>query len=65
MALFYMSDACTHSAHSAINCVVTGGASGIGRAIAIELLRCGATVVAVDRNPSGLQKLAEDQLAAI
>jgi NAD(P)-dependent dehydrogenase (short-subunit alcohol dehydrogenase family) len=33
--------------------VVTGGASGIGAAIAAELLRCGARVAAFDLDPSG------------
>lgn len=34
--------------------VVTGAASGIGRAIVIELAAAGATVAAVDRNEAGL-----------
>jgi 2-hydroxycyclohexanecarboxyl-CoA dehydrogenase len=34
--------------------VVTGGASGIGRAIAITLAEAGATVAATDRNADGL-----------
>ncbi|ART67421.1 2-hydroxycyclohexanecarboxyl-CoA dehydrogenase [Mycobacterium dioxanotrophicus] len=34
--------------------VVTGAASGIGRAIAVGLSAAGATVVAVDRDPQGL-----------
>ncbi|MCV7160881.1 SDR family oxidoreductase [Mycolicibacterium brisbanense] len=41
--------------------VVTGAASGIGRAIAVELGAAGARVVAVDRDPQGLS----DTVAAI
>jgi 2-hydroxycyclohexanecarboxyl-CoA dehydrogenase len=35
-------------------CLVTGAASGIGRAIAADLAQAGAAVVAVDRNDEGL-----------
>jgi 2-hydroxycyclohexanecarboxyl-CoA dehydrogenase len=35
-------------------CLVTGAASGIGRAITVDLAQAGAAVVAVDRNPQGL-----------
>lgn len=38
--------------------VVTGGASGIGRAIALDLAAAGATVAVVDRNLSGAQQTA-------
>lgn len=34
--------------------VVTGAASGIGRAVAVKLARAGATVAAVDRDEQGL-----------
>jgi short-subunit dehydrogenase len=34
--------------------VVTGGGSGIGRALVLELLNRGASVAAIDINPSGL-----------
>lgn len=39
--------------------VVTGAASGIGRAIALELAADGATVAAVDRNEAGLAQTAQ------
>jgi NAD(P)-dependent dehydrogenase (short-subunit alcohol dehydrogenase family) len=39
--------------------VVTGAASGIGRAIAIELADAGATVAAVDRDRSGLSRTGQ------
>jgi 2-hydroxycyclohexanecarboxyl-CoA dehydrogenase len=39
--------------------VVTGAASGIGRAITITLAEAGATVAAVDRNADGVQAVAE------
>lgn len=39
-------------------CVVTGGASGIGEAIAHELARHGAKVVVLDRNADGAQHVA-------
>jgi NADP-dependent 3-hydroxy acid dehydrogenase YdfG len=40
--------------------IVTGAAGGIGRATALALTACGASVVAVDRDASGLAEL--DQL---
>src|SRR5206468_2394238 len=43
--------------HSA-NCVVTGAASGIGRAVAERLLADGAGVVAVDVDGNGLASVA-------
>ncbi|OWM00557.1 2-hydroxycyclohexanecarboxyl-CoA dehydrogenase [Mycolicibacterium peregrinum] len=39
--------------------VVTGAASGIGRAIALELAAGGATVAAVDRNEAGLAQTVQ------
>ncbi|MBU9766542.1 SDR family oxidoreductase [Mycobacterium sp. TNTM28] len=39
--------------------VVTGAASGIGRAIAVELAHAGATVAAVDRDESGLTQTVQ------
>lgn len=39
--------------------VVTGAASGIGRAIAIDLAADGATVAAVDRNQAGLAQTVQ------
>lgn len=42
--------------------VVTGAASGIGRAVAVTLANAGATVAAVDRNADGVKATA-DQIA--
>ena len=39
---------------------VTGASSGIGRAVSVELVRRGATVIASARNESALQRLVED-----
>ncbi|MBV6469041.1 MAG: 3-phenylpropionate-dihydrodiol/cinnamic acid-dihydrodiol dehydrogenase [Nitrospirae bacterium] len=48
---------------------VTGASSGIGRAVAVELVRRGATVIASARNESPLHHLVEqcggDRLAAV
>ncbi|MEU3568032.1 SDR family NAD(P)-dependent oxidoreductase [Kitasatospora sp. NPDC036755] len=41
------------------SCVVTGAASGIGRAVAERFVREGASVVATDVNEAGLDRLAE------
>lgn len=44
-------------------CVVTGGASGIGKALCIELARLGAkTIVVVDLNFNAAQKVVHDNL---
>ncbi len=40
--------------------ILTGAASGIGRALALLLSRCGATVHALDLNASGLATLADE-----
>src|SRR5206468_4256629 len=40
--------------------LVTGGASGIGRAIAVRLAEAGAHVVIADRNLVGAQEVAAD-----
>ena len=45
--------------------VVTGGASGIGRASAEHFAECGAFVVAADVNGDGLATLANDNIRAI
>ncbi|CRZ18502.1 SDR family NAD(P)-dependent oxidoreductase [Mycolicibacterium neworleansense] len=44
--------------------VVTGAASGIGRAIAIALENAGATVAAVDRNEAGLTQTVRNRANA-
>jgi NADP-dependent 3-hydroxy acid dehydrogenase YdfG len=40
--------------------LLTGAASGIGRALALRLVACGATVHAADMDAAGLQKLAAE-----
>jgi NAD(P)-dependent dehydrogenase (short-subunit alcohol dehydrogenase family) len=47
--------------HTGAVALVTGAASGIGRATAIRLAAEGATVVATDGNAEGLAKLVADQ----
>ena len=42
--------------------IVTGAASGIGRAAAIHFAECGATIVAVDTNADGLATLASERI---
>lgn len=44
--------------------LVTGAASGIGRATVLRLARSGATVVAVDRDHAGLEQTAAEVRAA-
>jgi NAD(P)-dependent dehydrogenase (short-subunit alcohol dehydrogenase family) len=44
--------------------LVTGAASGIGRAVAMRLSRDGATVIAADRDPAGMIATAEAIRAA-
>ena len=44
--------------------LVTGAASGIGRAVALRLSRDGATVIAADRDPAGVIATAEAIRAA-
>ncbi|MCA3561906.1 MAG: SDR family oxidoreductase [Aestuariivirga sp.] len=41
-------------------CIVTGAGQGLGRAIALEMSREGATVVLIDRNPNTLVDVAEE-----
>lgn len=43
-----------------VKVVVTGAASGIGRAVSLLLNQLGASVIAVDRNNDGLKKLQND-----
>ncbi|CQD19731.1 short-chain dehydrogenase [Mycobacterium lentiflavum] len=45
--------------------VITGAASGIGRAIAYTLADRGARIVAVDRDDEGVQRLAEERGPAV
>ncbi|MBT7344384.1 MAG: SDR family oxidoreductase [Rhodobacteraceae bacterium] len=40
--------------------LVTGGASGIGRAVAVQLAELGANVAIADRNTEGAQSIAQD-----
>src|SRR5262245_914181 len=44
--------------------LVTGAASGIGRATALRLAREGATVACLDRDESGLASLVEEAAAS-
>lgn len=45
--------------------VVSGAASGIGRASALYFAECGATVVASDLNAEGLQTLASERIHVV
>lgn len=45
--------------------VVSGAASGIGRASAVHFAECGAVVVATDLNAEGLGTLASDRIHAV
>ncbi len=49
----------------AIEAVVTGAASGIGRACADRILREGASVLAVDRDGAGLEHFSEQGVATL
>src|SRR5699024_2099876 len=44
------------------NCVVTGGTSGIGRAIALGFAKAGANVVAGSRNPEKVKAIGQELL---
>jgi NAD(P)-dependent dehydrogenase (short-subunit alcohol dehydrogenase family) len=44
--------------------IVTGAASGIGRGVALRMAREGAGVLAVDRNPNGLESLVAEVSSA-
>ena len=41
-------------------CIVTGAGQGLGRAIALEMCREGATTALIDRNPDTLARVAEE-----
>lgn len=41
-------------------CIVTGAGQGLGRAIALELCREGATTALIDRNPKTLAQVADE-----
>jgi len=45
--------------------VVSGAASGIGRASASHFAECGATVVATDINAAGLSTLASGKIETV
>lgn len=45
--------------------VITGAASGIGRALALGFARDGARVVATDINAAGLREIASDRIATL
>ncbi|MEO5708210.1 MAG: 3-hydroxybutyrate dehydrogenase [Nocardioidaceae bacterium] len=50
----------THPPLSGRTALVTGGASGIGRAVAVRLAAGGAHVIVLDRDESGARQAAED-----
>jgi NADP-dependent 3-hydroxy acid dehydrogenase YdfG len=52
--------ASTRKAFADRSVLLTGAASGIGRALALRLVACGATVHAADLDPAGLDRLAAE-----
>jgi citronellol/citronellal dehydrogenase len=55
-----MTDALRRDVHRGTVAVVTGGGTGIGRAVALDLARCGADVVVCGRHPEPLEKTAAE-----
>ena len=55
-----MTDVLRRNIHRGTVAVVTGGGTGIGRAVALELARCGADVVICGRRPEPLEKTAAE-----
>ena len=53
----------TQRAFSGKTVLLTGGASGIGRALTLRLVACGAHVHAADRDPAGLDQLVAEAQA--
>ena len=55
-----MSDVLRPDVHRGAVALVTGGGTGIGRAVALDLARCGADVVICGRRPEPLEKTAAE-----
>ena len=55
-----MTDVLRRNVHRGTVAVVTGGGTGIGRAVALQFARCGADVVICGRRPEPLEKTAAE-----